>query len=91
MIQMATSIAPTPYYKGEAMTKNVGHIDRFARIGIGLAMLAVGIAYPSWWGAIGLVPLLTGFVRWCPAYSIFKFDTCNPFGKGDTCGADLTS
>ena len=73
------------------MKKNVGHWDRTARIGLGLVILAVGIAYQSWWGAIGLLPLVTGFVRWCPAYSIFKLDTCNPFGKQDTCQADSPS
>ena len=73
------------------MKINVGHWDRTARIGLGLAILAIGIAYQSWWGAIGLVPLGTGFVRWCPAYSIFKFDTCNPIGKQDTCQTDTAS
>lgn len=73
------------------MKKNVGKIDRYARIVIGLAVIGAGIAYQSWWAVIGLVPLLTAFVKWCPAYAVFRFNTCNPFGKGDTCNAEHAS
>ena len=70
------------------MKKNVGRIDRYARIIIGLIAIGAGVAFQSWWGAIGLVLLVTAFLKWCPAYSILRFNTCNPFGKGDTCTAE---
>lgn len=55
------------------MTQNVGGIDRILRIIVGVALLAWGFvlsAEPVWWAAIGAVPLLTGIISWCPAYSL---------------------
>ena len=50
------------------MTCNVGKADRIVRIVAGVAILGAGVALQSWWGLIGIVPLLTGILRWCPAY-----------------------
>ena len=60
------------------MTKNVGGIDRTLRILIGLALIA-GAATNTigMWGYLGVVPLLTGLIGWCPAYAIFGFNTCS--------------
>ncbi|MBI5664330.1 MAG: DUF2892 domain-containing protein [Nitrospirae bacterium] len=58
------------------MKKNVGTIDKTIRIIAGVLALGLGGYFGSWWGAIGLVPLLTAFIRWCPAYSIFGINTC---------------
>ena len=69
------------------MGKNVGKIDRKIRILIGFAVIGTGLVFQSWWGAIGLVPLVTGFVNWCPAYSIFRINTCGMHGAEETCGA----
>jgi len=56
------------------MTQNVGGIDRILRIIVGIALLVWGFALsagaPVWWAAIGAVPLLTGLISWCPAYSL---------------------
>ncbi len=49
--------------------KNVGTLDRAIRILIGLAL-------HSWWGLVGLVPLLTAAIGWCPAYLPFGLSTC---------------
>ena len=59
------------------MTKNVGGIDRTLRILIGLALIA-GAATNTigMWGYLGVVPLLTGLIGWCPPYAIFGFNTC---------------
>lgn len=57
------------------MNKNVGGIDRIVRILLGLALVAMGIYTQSWWGAIGLVPLITGLVGWCPMYLPLKVNT----------------
>lgn len=50
------------------MKCNVGKTDRILRIIAGLAIIAAGVATGSWLGAIGLIPLVTGIIRWCPAY-----------------------
>jgi len=59
------------------MTKNVGGIDRGLRIAVGLALLSLVFVGPQTpWGWIGLVPLFTGFIGWCPAYLPFGIKTC---------------
>lgn len=50
------------------MIKNVGGLDRAFRIVFGLAVIGLGVFYRSWWGALGLIPLLTGVLRFCPVY-----------------------
>ena len=61
-------------------TKNVGTVDRALRIIVGVALLAGFFlnregAY-SWLYLIGIVPLVTGLMSTCPAYSIFGMNTC---------------
>ncbi len=57
------------------MKKNVGGIDRIVRILLGLALVAMGLYTQSWWGAVGLVPLITGLVGWFPMYLPLKVST----------------
>lgn len=60
------------------MTKNVGGIDRTLRITIGLALIAAAATGTvGLWGYLGVVPLLTGLVGWCPPYSMLGFNTCS--------------
>ncbi len=60
------------------MTKNVGGIDRILRIVIGLALIAAAATGTvGLWGYIGLVPLATGLMGWCPPYAMFGFNTCS--------------
>lgn len=64
------------------MSANVGGIDRILRIIIGLALIAyaipVGFPVTGWnaIGWIGIVPLLTALVGFCPAYTIFGINSC---------------
>lgn len=58
------------------MTRNMGSVDRWLRIVLGLAIVAAGVAFKSWWGAVGLVPLFTAAIGWCPAYLPFGLSTC---------------
>lgn len=58
------------------MNKNIGSVDRILRIIVGLALLGAGLALHSWLGLVGLVPLLTAAVRFCPAYLPFGLSTC---------------
>ena len=57
------------------MQCNVGKSDRVVRIIAGVAIIAAGFYFQSWWGAIGLVPLTTGVLRWCPPYQLLGIDT----------------
>ena len=59
------------------MTCNMGRGDRIFRGLLGIVILAVGLYYQSWWGLVGLVPLLTGVLRICPAYLPFGISTCS--------------
>ena len=59
------------------MKKNVGSVDRGVRIVLGLGIIGAGFYFQSPLGAIGLIPLATGFMSWCPAYVPFKMSTCS--------------
>jgi hypothetical protein len=63
------------------MKCNMGTGDRVFRGILGLAVIAAGLFFQSWWGVIGLIPLVTAFVGWCPAYVPFGFSTAR---KEDT-------
>ena len=59
------------------MKKNVGGFDKTARIVIGIVL--IGLAATGQigvWGYIGVIPLATGFLGWCPAYLPFGIKTC---------------
>lgn len=59
------------------MKTNEGTIDRVARVIAGLALIALTLTGTiGAWGWIGVVPLLTGIIGICPAYSIFGMNTC---------------
>lgn len=59
------------------MRENVGNIDRFIRIVIGLVLLSLVFYEPvGWWGLIGLVPFFTGIFRNCPLYNLIGMNTC---------------
>ena len=61
------------------MKANVGSIDRVLRIALGLALLSAVFLLDGsarWFGLIGLVPLVTATVRFCPAYTVLGVNTC---------------
>jgi hypothetical protein len=57
------------------VAQNLGKVDRILRSGIGLALFGVGLFFQSWWGALGVVPLLTALNGFCPLYRILGLDT----------------
>jgi hypothetical protein len=58
------------------MNRNVGMLDRGARVVVGLALIAWALAGGPVWAWIGLVPPATGAVGSCPLYSLLGFRTC---------------
>ena len=57
------------------MKSNVGGIDKTLRIVAGLAIIGWGLVTQNWWGAVGIVPLLTAVVNFCPIYPILGINT----------------
>jgi hypothetical protein len=59
------------------MNVNEGTTDKVIRIVIGLVIIIiVGFVMQSWWGLLGIVPLITGIASRCPLYSILGINTC---------------
>lgn len=59
------------------MKANVGGIDKTLRVVLGTVLIGLaimGIGTPWTW--IGIVPLVTGLVGWCPAYRLFGLNSC---------------
>lgn len=61
------------------MTANVGTIDRVLRVLVGLGLLSLLVLLDGnarWLGLVGLVPLLTAGLRFCPLYTLLGVRTC---------------
>ncbi|MFH1043788.1 MAG: DUF2892 domain-containing protein [Pseudomonadota bacterium] len=61
------------------MKANVGSVDKILRVVVGLGLLSLILILEGnarWWGLIGLVPLLTGIVNFCPLYALLGLNTC---------------
>jgi hypothetical protein len=59
------------------MTKNVGGVDRILRIVVGLGLIAYALIGNNIWGWIGVIPLATALVSFCPAYRLIGVSTCS--------------
>ncbi|PKP30276.1 MAG: DUF2892 domain-containing protein [Bacteroidetes bacterium HGW-Bacteroidetes-16] len=57
------------------MINNVGTVDKVIRILLALVIAALGWYYQTWWGLVAILPLVTAFVGFCPAYFPFKIST----------------
>ena len=64
------------------MKTNIGRADRIIRVFIGLALLGAGLAFQSWWGLIGLLPLATAAVGWCWLYALLGTSTLGGTTQG---------
>ncbi len=51
------------------MHLNVGGIDQILRIVLGV-ICTIGVIFINWWGLVGLIPLVTGTMSWCPLYNL---------------------
>ncbi len=59
------------------MTLNVCSIDRVLRIGVGFALIAWVMMGGPLWALIGILPLVTGLLGFCPVYPLIGFGTCS--------------
>lgn len=57
------------------MQRNIGKTDMTLRLVAGAVIVALGIYYQNWLGAIGLIPIVTALLGWCPAYSLIGAST----------------
>lgn len=59
------------------MKKNEGKLDRVLRVLAGIALISAAVMGPAApWGYIGIVPLATGLMGWCPLYTLLGINTC---------------
>ncbi len=59
------------------MEKNIHSVERLARIVIGLVLVSLAFVGPAnSWFFLGLVPLATGLIGWCPPYAMLGINTC---------------
>ncbi len=60
-----------------SMKANIGGTDRILRIVLGIVLIALAVTgVIGWWGWLGVVPLVTGLVRFCPLYPLLGMNTC---------------
>lgn len=59
------------------MGKNIGSVDRALRLVVGIVLIALVFVGPQTpWGWIGIVPLVTALIGFCPAYRLIGLNTC---------------
>ena len=64
------------------MKRNIGNIERVIRILVGAGILSLTVVGPqSPWALLGIVPLLTGIIGWCPPYHLLGINTCCKDGQ----------
>ena len=62
------------------MNNNMGQAERMVRIALGVMLLSCGFILPGgarWFGPVGLFPLITGLLGWCPFYVLLDWVTLN--------------
>jgi len=63
------------------MKCNVGKTEQIVRIVIGVVIVLIGLNFRNWWGLIGLVPIITGVIRYCPVSHVLGISTCDAKNK----------
>ncbi len=64
------------------MKQNVGSIDKTIRIVVGLGLISLVFVGPQTvWGWIGVIPLATAVIGWCPPYALLGINTCSTKDK----------
>lgn len=57
------------------MKKNMGKSDRILRLIVGVAIVIAGLYYQSWWGLVGIIPIATALLNFCPLYKPLGINT----------------
>jgi hypothetical protein len=58
------------------MKRNIGNVERVARILVGLAVLSLAFVGPqASWAYLGIFPVLSGVIGWCPPYALLGIST----------------
>lgn len=60
------------------LKKNVGYIDSIIRVIIGALIIGFGLYFNNYWGFLGLIPVFSGAVSFCPVYQLLKIETTKP-------------
>ena len=64
------------------MKMNEGPIDRILRVIVGIGILSLAFVGPKTpWAYLGIVPLATGIIGWCPLYALLGISTCRSCKK----------
>ena len=68
----------------KVLPRNEGTVDRTLRVIVGVGLVSLVFVGPQTpWGWIGLLPLTTGLIGSCPAYTAFGWSTCSAKDKGE--------
>lgn len=59
------------------MKCNVGRTEQIVRIVVGVLIILIGIYFRNWWVLVGLVPIITGSIRYCPVSNLLGISTCH--------------
>jgi len=62
--------------KNKFMRSNIGKPDKIIRLIAGILIGTAGICNGSWWGLVGIIPILTALINWCPVYVPFGISSC---------------
>jgi hypothetical protein len=57
------------------MSANIGASDKKLRMIIGIALILCAAFFKMYWGLLGIIPIGTALLNWCPAYSLFRVST----------------
>jgi DUF2892 family protein len=61
------------------MRKNIGNVERIVRIVLGIGVLSLAFVGPrSAWAFLGIIPVVTGLIGYCPPYALLGIDTTSP-------------
>ena len=66
------------------MKKNIGTADRVIRIIVGVIIIILGLVLKSWWGIIGILPIFTAVISWCPPYALLGISTLKAEEKDES-------
>ena len=59
------------------MNKNIHPIERVIRVVVGIILVTMAFVGPANpWFLLGIIPVLTGLIGWCPPYALFGISTC---------------